>query len=194
MHKRNLFLTIYFEFSFMYLSFIFRIYSHARTIRWRGTTGPAVGMLAEPEMEVFITIFPVRFNPRTMETGKTIERQARGSLSLLNNFCVLKFNRAPCSIGDAFVVRVVGRGDTISALEQEFHRMLNSRSPVLAIFDGTKRPGSNYFVEIYRLSALWHGSSPRKIACFNLVANCFSFSVFLFVIKKYLRNAFFLRK
>lgn len=31
---------------------------------------------------------------RTMETGKTIERQAHGSLSLLNNFCVLKFNRA----------------------------------------------------------------------------------------------------
>lgn len=153
-------------------------------------------MFAEPEMEVFITIFPVRFNPRTMETGKTIERQARGSLSLLNNFCVLKFNRAPCSIGDAFVVRVVGRGDTISALEQEFHRMLNSRSPVLAIFDGTNDRGAIISLSfiVYRLSALWHGSSPRKIACFKLVANCFSFSVFLFVIKKYLRNAFFLRK
>lgn len=32
---------------------------------------------------------------RTMETGKTIERQARGSLSLLNNFCVLKNSIAP---------------------------------------------------------------------------------------------------
>lgn len=132
----------------MCLNFILRIYSHARTIRWRWTTGPAIRMLAELEMEVFITIFPVRFNPRTMETGKTIVRQARRSLSLLNNFCVLKFNRASCSIGTAFVVRVVGRGDTISVSEQEFHRMLNSRSLALAIFDGTKRPGSNYFVGI----------------------------------------------
>lgn len=72
-----------------------------------------------------------------METGKTIERQARGRLSLLNNFCVLKFNRALCRGGDTFVVHDVGRGDTISALEQRFDRMLNSRFPVFVVFDST---------------------------------------------------------
>lgn len=74
-------------------------------------------MFAESEEEAFITIFPVALHPRTMETGKTIECQARGSLSLLNNFCVLKFNRAPHRIGGTFVVHIVGRGDTISASE-----------------------------------------------------------------------------
>ena len=67
------------------------------------------------------------------------------SLSLLNNFCVLKFNRAPYHIENTFVVHVVGRGDTISASEQRFDRMLNSRFLIFVVFERHKWSGSNYF-------------------------------------------------
>lgn len=61
------------------------------------------------------------------------------SLSLLNNFCVLKFNRAPYRVGDTFVIHVVGRGDTISASEQRFDRMLNSRFLIFVVFGTSDR-------------------------------------------------------
>lgn len=42
-----------------------------------------------------LTIFPVALQPANNGNWKdNRERRARGSLSLLNNFCVLKFNRA----------------------------------------------------------------------------------------------------
>lgn len=106
-------------------------------IRSRETTDPSVGIFAEPE-KAFITDFSRALRPRTMETGKTIEREARRSLSLLNNFCVLKFNRAPYRDGDTFVVHVVGRGDTISALELKIRPNVElplPRTPI--VFDGT---------------------------------------------------------
>lgn len=89
-------------------------------------------------------IFSRALRPRTMGNGKTIERQARGSLSLLNNFCVLKFNRTVrrSHIEDAFVVHVVGRGDTISV------PAAGIRSNVEFPFSRLrwhKRPGNNYF-------------------------------------------------
>lgn len=97
----------------MYLRFILKIYSHMNDSLARNN-GPSGRNARGTRDGGLYYDFSRALHPRTIETGKTIERQARGSLSLLNNFCVLKFNRAPCSIGDAFVVRVVGRGDTIS--------------------------------------------------------------------------------
>lgn len=116
-----------------------------------------------------------------METGKTIERQARGSLSLLNNFCILKFNRAPRRVGDTFVV---GRGDTISASEPEIRPNVELPFPHRHRLRQHKQPGSNYFAGIYHLLPLRHENSSREEVAFQARPEFFIQRVFYSRLKK----------
>lgn len=133
------------------------------TSLWRGTRAgyPFAGNAESPRRSLYYDDFSRALHPRTMETGKTIERQARGRLPLLNNFCVLKLNRV---LASAFVARVVGRDDTISALEREFDRVCWTTPDLPADSSSSSTQttgGSNYFLGIHRPSHPADEAEPR---------------------------------